>query len=60
MESMTKSEAKRLTGAKNDSELARMLGVCRQAVSLWGGDDGPIPQQRVWQIKAMMAERKSA
>ena len=56
--SYTKAEARKLMGAKTDSDLARKLGTVRQAVSAWGGDDDPIPQQRVWQIRAMLAEQR--
>jgi DNA-binding transcriptional regulator YdaS (Cro superfamily) len=33
--------------------LARLLGITRQAISLWGPR---IPQARVWQLKALRPE----
>lgn len=56
----TKAQARELLNAKNDSDLARKLGVIRQAVSAWGGDDDPIPEGRHWQIRAMLAEKRTA
>ncbi len=55
----TKAQARELLGAKNDSDLARKMGVVRQAVNLWGGDDDPIPEGRCWQIRAMLSERRA-
>ena len=56
----TKAQARQLLGAKNDAELARKLGVIRQAVSGWGGDDDPIPEGRAWQVRAIVAEENLA
>ncbi len=33
--------------------LAKLLGITRQAISLWGKT---IPQARVWQLKALRPE----
>jgi len=33
--------------------LARLLGITRQAISLWGKT---IPQARVWQLRALRPE----
>ena len=59
-EQMTKREARDAMGAKSDYGLAKILGTTHHAVYHWGGDDDPIPQQRDWQIRLMLAERKSA
>ena len=57
---ITKAQARELVGAKTDYQLAKRLGIKHQAVSAWGKDDAPIPQQRVWQIRAMLAEKRTA
>lgn len=57
---MTKREARKLVGVETDHALALALGVRSQAVYQWGADDDPIPQQRVWQIRAMLAEQRTA
>ena len=59
-QTMTKREARQILGAASDYALAKIIGTTHQAVYKWGGDDDPIPQQRDWQIRLMMAERKSA
>jgi len=50
---MTKDEAVRLLGSK--SNVARALGISRQAVSAWGDE---VPALRVYQIKEIVAEGK--
>lgn len=57
-EKMTKREARELMGVPSDHALSKALGTTHQAVYKWGGDDDPIPQQRVWQIRLMLAERR--
>jgi len=59
-EKITKREARKLLGARNDYQLSLALGIAHQAVYKWGNDDDPIPRQRVWQIKAMLAEKRTA
>lgn len=49
---MTIQEAMEALGSK--SEIARLLGVSRQAVSKWGDE---LPPLRVYQIKEILAER---
>jgi hypothetical protein len=57
---MTKREARKLMGAATDHALSKALGTTHQAIYKWGGDDDLIPQQRVWQIQAILAERREA
>jgi len=54
---MTKREAREKLQVPSDHALSKALGINHQAVYKWGGDDDPIPQQRVWQIQAMLADR---
>jgi hypothetical protein len=56
---ITKREARDLLGVSSDLALSKVIGTTHQAVYKWGGDDDPIPQQRVWQIRAMLAEREA-
>jgi DNA-binding transcriptional regulator YdaS (Cro superfamily) len=37
--------------AGSASELAKLLGVSRQAISQWGEN---LPQQRIWQLQVLM------
>jgi hypothetical protein len=37
--------------AGSASELAKLLGVTRQAISQWGEK---LPQQRIWQLQVLM------
>lgn len=55
MQRMTKAQAKKVLAAHSDGALAKILGVKRQAVSAWGKH---IPQQRQWQIEAMIAKSR--
>jgi len=51
---MDTQTARKALGAHNDSELARMLGVSRQAVSYW---QGQVPER--WQYwVAVLARQK--
>jgi len=50
---MRKDEAISLFGSA--SNLAKALGITRQAVSLWGDF---VPPLRVYQIRDILAERK--
>lgn len=54
---MTKKEAKKLLGVKTDADLARKLNITSQAVARWGEQDADIPEQRRWQIEAMLANK---
>ena len=47
---MTKEQATKLAGSQ--SELARILGISRAAVSQWS----QMPQGRVWQLRAIRPE----
>ena len=49
---MSKDEARKALGCTSDYQLAKALGVSHQAVYAWA----QLPQQRVWQIRAMLAE----
>lgn len=51
---MTTNKAKKLLGAKSDYELAKILGVQRQAVGAW---KGTLPQGRQWQVELMVSKR---
>lgn len=57
-EQITKRQARELLDVPSDYAMAKRLGTTHQAVYKWGSDDDPIPQQRVWQIRAMLAERQ--
>lgn len=57
MEAITKQKALTLMGAKTDAELARMLGVTRQAVNRFASEQ-PLSNGMQWQIRAMIAERR--
>ena len=50
---ITKKKAKALLGISSDAELARRLGVTRQALTQWR-DKQSIPKKRVQQVKAML------
>ena len=50
---ITKKKAKALLGVKSDAELARRLGVTRQALTQWR-DMRSIPKKRVQQVKEML------
>ena len=50
---ITKKKAKTLLGISSDAELARRLGVTRQALTQWR-DKQSIPKKRVQQVKAML------
>ena len=50
---ITKKKAKTLLGISSDAELARRLGVTRQALTQWR-DKKSIPQKRVRQVKEML------
>jgi predicted transcriptional regulator len=47
---MTKEQATKLAGSQ--SELARILGISRAAVSQWR----QMPEGRVWQLKVLRPE----
>lgn len=51
--SITKGQAKAALGINTDSELARFLGVTKQAVSQIGDDDAELPDGRQWQLRAL-------
>lgn len=38
---------------KTDAELARFLGVTKQAIGQAGGDDAELPDGRQWQLRAL-------
>ena len=44
-------------GAQTDAELARMLGVTRQAVNRFASEQ-PLSNGMQWQIRALIAEGK--
>lgn len=48
---MTKRSVKALLGFEKDTELARFLGISKQAVSQMGDDD-QLPEGRQWQLVA--------
>jgi len=50
---ITVGQAKAALGIKTDAELARLLGVSKQAISNLGGDDSALPDGRQWQLRAM-------
>lgn len=54
---MTIKEAMAITGCATKSELAKLLGISRQAVSNMGNN---ITEAREYQIRAMVAEAKMA
>jgi len=54
---MTKRQARKLLQVKSDHAMSKALKCTHQAVYQWGGLDDPIPQQRVWQIRAILAEK---
>ena len=49
---ITVGQAKSALGIKTDAELARTLGVSKQAISNLGGDDSALPEGRQWQLRA--------
>ena len=53
---VTKREARDLLEVTSDHALSKALGTSPQAIYQWGEHD-PIPRQRVWQIKALLAEK---
>ena len=55
MEAITKEKALALMGAQTDAELARMLGVTRQAVNRFASEQ-PLSNGMQWQIRALIAE----
>ena len=55
MEEITKQKALALMGAQTDAELARMLGVTRQAINRFASDQ-PLSNGMQWQIRALIAE----
>lgn len=50
-EEMTLDDLKKQLNLKNDYEVATHLGISQQAVSLWRGKGGKIPELRQYQIK---------
>jgi hypothetical protein len=52
MEPITKRSAKQALGVERDADLARVLGVSRQLVYMWGGDDAELPAGRQWELRA--------
>lgn len=55
--SITVGQAKAALGIKTDTELARLLGVSKQAISNLSGDDAPLPEGRQWQLRAKFPDR---
>jgi hypothetical protein len=49
---MTKRSVKASLGFKKDIELARFLGISKQAVGQIGEDDA-LPEGRQWQVRAL-------
>jgi DNA-binding XRE family transcriptional regulator len=48
----SKREAKALLGLTTDADLARLLGISRQALHAID-DDEPLPDGRQWQLRAL-------
>lgn len=53
-EKMTIEQAMEVLGVDSQAALARIIGVSRQAVTMWNGD---VPEMRQFQIREM-ARRK--
>jgi len=54
----TKREARELFGVKTDYQLAKVFGVSRQAMYAAREDD-ELSEARQWQIRALLAEKRS-
>jgi hypothetical protein len=52
---MTKRSVKDALGFEKDTELARFLGISKQALSRIGEDD-ELPEGRQWQVRALRPE----
>lgn len=52
---ITKRSAKAALGLNTDTDLARLLGISKQAVSQMAEDD-PLPEGRQWQLRAKFPE----
>jgi len=53
--SISKREAKAILGLKTDADLARFLGISRQALHAID-DDEPLPDGRQWQLRALRSD----
>lgn len=53
---ITKGQAKAALGITTDADLARHLGISKQAISNVGGDDALLPEGRQWQLRAKHPE----
>lgn len=53
---ITKGQAKAELGITTDAELARLLGITKQAVGRFGSDDDTLPKGRQWQLMARWPE----
>lgn len=54
---ITKGQAKAVLGIDTDAELARHLGVSKQAISNLGGDEAVLPEGRQWQLRAQHPDK---
>ncbi len=53
LKSCKKDKQEAIQKAGSAAELAKLLGITRQAISLWGDQ---VPMARVWQLKALRPE----
>jgi hypothetical protein len=52
---MTKRAVKAALNIKTDADLARFFNIGRAAVGFWN-EDAPIPDARIWELRARMPE----